>query len=269
MLSKLLRHEFRATGRILLPLYLLLFVTAGLFHVSMRLLEDERIAYGWPVKVFSGISTTAFIVAIIGVSVLAGVLMVYRFYKNLMTDEGYLMFTLPVTTHQIITSKLIVTLVWTVATVIADALAVALAMCRMVHIDDLQEIWDQLRLLLGQMTTGDIIGYSIELVLATVFGVLASILVFYAAIALGHSFANHKILLSVVFYFAFTTGLQIIQSIISVAGISGAAASNWEKANPLVLGHWGLIGITVLTILQAAAFYLLTNGMLKNRLNLQ
>ena len=138
MLSKLLRHEFRATGRILLPLYLLLFVTAGLFHVSMRLLEDERIAYGWPVKVFSGISTTAFIVAIIGVSVLAGVLMVYRFYKNLMTDEGYLMFTLPVTTHQIITSKLIVTLVWTVATVIADALAVALAMCRMVHIDDLQ-----------------------------------------------------------------------------------------------------------------------------------
>ena len=39
MLSKLLRHEFRATGRILLPLYLLLFVTAGLFHVSMRLLR--------------------------------------------------------------------------------------------------------------------------------------------------------------------------------------------------------------------------------------
>ena len=151
MLSKLLRHEFRATGRILLPLYLLLFVTAGLFHVSMRLLEDERIAYGWPVKVFSGISTTAFIVAIIGVSVLAGVLMVYRFYKNLMTDEGYLMFTLPVTTHQIIASKLIVTLVWTMATVIADALAVALSMCRMVHIDDLQEIWDQLRLLLERV----------------------------------------------------------------------------------------------------------------------
>lgn len=269
MLSKLLRHEFCATGRILLPLYLLLFVTAGLFHVSMRLMEDERIAYEWSVKVFSGISTTAFVVAIIGVSVLAEVLMIYRFYKNLMTDEGYLMFTLPVTTHQIIASKLIVTLVWTVATVIVDGLAVALAMCRMVHMADLQEIWDQIRLLLDRMTTGDIIGYSIELPLAMVFGVLASILVFYAAIALGHSFANHKILLSVVFYFAFTTGLQIIRSIISVAGISGAAAMNWEEAGPFALGHWGLIGITVLTILQAVIFYLLTNGMLQKRLNLQ
>ena len=116
MLSKLLRHEFRATGRILLPLYLLLFVTAGMFHVSMLLRDNERIGDDWAAKVFSIVSISAFCVAIIGISILAVALMIYRFYKNLMTDEGYLMFTLPVTTHQIIISKLIVPLVWSAVT---------------------------------------------------------------------------------------------------------------------------------------------------------
>ena len=37
---------------------------------------------------------------------------VQRFYKNLLGDEGYLMFTLPATPGQQIFSKLLVSLVW-------------------------------------------------------------------------------------------------------------------------------------------------------------
>lgn len=269
MVSKLLRHEFRATQRIILPLYLLLFVTAGLFNVSMGMMENEHNAVQWPAQVFSAVSTTSFTVSIIGVSVLVWALMIYRFYKNLMTDEGYLMFTLPVTTSQIIFSKLIVTMVWSIATLLVDALATVLAFCRMVTIDDVREVWRGVQSVFSQLSTGDVIGYAVELAVLLLFGVIASYLTYYAAIALGHSFANHKILLSVVFYFAFAIAMQIIQSVFTVIAMTATVTANWEEFNPFTLGHWGLGIAAALTVLQAVIFYLLTHGMLRKRLNLQ
>lgn len=268
MLSKLLRHEFRATGRILLPLYLLLFVTAGLFNISMGLMDNEHYTVQWPIQIFFGISSTAFVISVIGVSVLAWALMIYRFYKNLMTDEGYLMFTLPVTTHQIIWSKLIVSWVWGAATLLADALAAVLALCRLFDLADLREMWEGILDILAELNTGDVVGYIIESVLLLFFSAAASFLVYYAAIALGHSFANHKILLSVVFYFVFAIAMRIIVSVLT-AIVVGATMMDWEELDPFAAGHWGLGLATVLVIVQAVIFYLLTNGMLRKRLNLQ
>ena len=53
---------------------------------------------------------------IVAVGVMALVVMVSRFYRNLLKSEGYLMFTLPVSVHELIWSKLIVSLVWFFAT---------------------------------------------------------------------------------------------------------------------------------------------------------
>lgn len=268
MLSKLLRHEFRATGQILLPLYLLLFVTAGLLHVSMLVAENEQLGDGWPARVFFIVSITSFGIALIGVSVLAWALMIYRFYKNLMTDEGYLMFTLPVTTHQIIASKLIVSLVWTLTTFIADMLAIVLALCRLFAVEDLREMLWEFDDLLHLFSTGEIIAYGIELIVMVFFSITAAYLTYYAAIALGHSFANHKILLSVVFYFVFVIALRIIVTILSVGSIT-MVTFGWEDVDPFAATHGVMWGMIVLTILQTVIFYLLTRGMLRKRLNLQ
>ena len=86
MLMKLMKHEFRATGRIMLPLYLVLLVTAvganfttrGLLSTQYRLLD-----------VLGVLLVTAFGVAIVGVCAMSMVVMVQRFYKNLLQDEGY------------------------------------------------------------------------------------------------------------------------------------------------------------------------------------
>ena len=52
--------------------------------------------------------------------------MVVRFRNNLMTDEGYLMFTLPVSVHQLLWSKLLVSMLWFIAVFCVDALALVL-----------------------------------------------------------------------------------------------------------------------------------------------
>ena len=97
MLGKLMKHEFRATRRVMLPLYLILLVTAVAANFSTRMLFDSR---HWALTTLGTLLVISFGVAVAGVCVMSVLLMVQRFYKNLLQDEGYLMFTLPVSVHQ-------------------------------------------------------------------------------------------------------------------------------------------------------------------------
>ena len=94
-------------------LYLILLVTAFGANLSTRgLLETDN----WFLDMLGGMLVVAFTLAIFGVCLMSLVLMVQRFYKNLLGDEGYVMFTLPVSIHQQVWSKLIVSAVWFAAT---------------------------------------------------------------------------------------------------------------------------------------------------------
>ena len=268
MLSKLLRHEFRATARILLPVYLVMLGSAALFSLFMTLaLRYEDVP---ALNVFTGVSATVFVVTIVGASVLTLALMVYRFYKNYMTDEGYLMFTLPVSTSQLIWSKLLVALVWSAATLIITLLSVLLLCVIQPNIrEQLPNIPELFRYL--ELTPGQLTLYGVEMALTALCGVLASFLMFYAAISLGHSFANHKVLLSVVFYFAFNMALQSIASFAGIYGLIGLDESGFFESLPdyTSLIHLGA-GVSLLSeVLIGAVFYLVTHYMLRKRLNLQ
>ena len=85
MLSKLLKYEFRATGRIMLPVYALLLVSCGGCTLFGSLLG--RYPESTVLSVVQTVFATLFGVTTFGMLLLTLVLMVYRFYKNLMTDE--------------------------------------------------------------------------------------------------------------------------------------------------------------------------------------
>ena len=98
MLGKLIKHEFRATGRIMLPLLgaeLLLSVLAGL---SIRGLDRmENMGF---LGVTYVLTLVVFFLGLFALGVVAFVLMIQRFYKNLLRDEGYLAMTLPVSVDE-------------------------------------------------------------------------------------------------------------------------------------------------------------------------
>ena len=96
MLRKLIKHEFRATGRIMLPLFLILLVTSvGANFATRGLLETDNKL----LDVLGVLLVMAFAIAIMGVCVMSMVVMDQRFYKNLLQDEGNVMMTLPVSVH--------------------------------------------------------------------------------------------------------------------------------------------------------------------------
>lgn len=265
MLSKLLKHEFRATGRVLLPLYLLLFVSAGLFRLFMYL----SVGYDLQgIHILRGVTTAIYALTVLAVTVLTGVLMVYRFYKNFMTDEGYLMFTLPVSTAELLWAKLLVALVWSAVTLLADGLSAILAGA--VDESTLSELLATLEDTVA-LAPGHSAAYLLELLVELILGSWASYLLIYAAIALGHSFSNHKILLSVVFFFGFTIVLQTFGTFggIYAMVLLDQGVFDFERVNLLAIPHYLLLSGILSAGVQFVLFYLLTLLMLKKRLNLQ
>ena len=94
---------------------------------------------------------------------------------------------------------------------------------------------------------------------------LASYLRFYAAISLGHSFSNHKVLLSVVFYIGFGIAVQTILSVVTAAGIRIDVDPDFWADPPAAV----LLSYVIWSVLECAAYYILTRLTLKKRLNLQ
>ncbi|MFQ9052505.1 MAG: ABC transporter permease [Oscillospiraceae bacterium] len=169
-------------------------------------------------SVVQTVFATLFGVTTFGMLLLTLVLMVYRFYKNLMTDEGYLMFTLPVSRSQLIWSKLLVALVWSVLSTVLAALA-WMAEISVVGRENVFSLIAQGLRSLRQHLSGNLTGCAAALVVLCLVSCLVSFLKFYAAISLGHSFSNHKVLLSVVFYIGFGIVTQTIGSIFASVGI--------------------------------------------------
>ncbi|MGE4485104.1 MAG: hypothetical protein AB7C97_08345 [Oscillospiraceae bacterium] len=263
MLGKLLKHEFRATGRIMWPLYLVLLFLSFCANLSIRQFDS---ADSIILNILGGLIMTVYVIAIIGVCVMSVVLMINRFRTNLMSNEGYVMFTLPVSVHQLVWSKIIVSTVWFVATFLAVALSGLIVSFRVEYVTDfiasLQELFRQFTAYFALNGAA----FLLETLVLVFLSSAAVCLLFYAAMAVGHSFANHKILLSVAFFFVFQLAAQLVVSI-SALGLNGLDM-NWNL-EPVGAVHAAMgVGIAC-TLIYGAVFYVITTVMLKKHLNLE
>ena len=106
MLIKLFKHEAKSVFRLLLPLYGAALVLTGLCKLTLL--------FGWFgssnlwVAIPSGLLFAGTILGLVALMFTTVLIVVLRFYKNLLGDEGYLLFTLPVTPTQLLLSKLLI-----------------------------------------------------------------------------------------------------------------------------------------------------------------
>lgn len=265
MLSKLLKYELRASGRILLPVYALLLASAGCCSLFYKLAADHPYRPGVTSTLF-GLLNVVFWIFVVATGAITALLMIYRFYKNYMTDEGYLMFTLPVNRHQLIWAKLLSALIYTAASAVAVTLPIA----------DWSGFWGNLGELLTSITESLHFGVPGPLLLLWI-AVLAILTVFsgflmvYAAIALGHSFSNHKLLLSVVFFISFSLAMQAagLTFFSYQLTIGETVIESGGSAASLLDGTRFLVIDSIETLVACGVFYTLTWYNLQKRLNLQ
>lgn len=107
MFIKLLKYDLKAMGRILIPFWILAFVIGVLW---MR--ENQKYMYEFrPNLTLEQIFGIMFVLLIFAVITLNLVIIIQYFWKGLLKEEGYLMFTLPVSVRSLILSKAISALI--------------------------------------------------------------------------------------------------------------------------------------------------------------
>ena len=271
MLIRLMKHEFRATARIMLPLYLILLVTAVGANLTTRGLLDTGFAV---LDMLGVLLITAFFIAIMGVCVMSVVVMIQRFYKNLLGDEGYVMMTLPVSVHQQVWSKIIVSAVWFLLT----GAAVILASCIVAYqVGLVTQFFRALGDLFRHLTAYYALNgaaLAAELLALCFVSIAAVSLQFYAALAMGHSRPNHKLAWSVLCFFALQFALQMVFAVL-VAVFDETPVHHWFldtfdfQLNGMPALHLFMLAMILLSVLYGAIFYFLTTFFLKKHLNLE
>ena len=279
MLGKLIKHEFRATGRLMAPLFGAMLLLAVFVRVSDLILSAADVPVFF--EALNALLLVVYVLAILGVTVFASILMIKRFHQNFLTDEGYLMFTLPAGVHSLLWSKLITAALFFIFTFLADALAVAIVVWRGGMAADIYHGFASFFQELNGYYMANGVAFALEALALLFVSLLVTCLLFYAPMSIGYSFANHKGLLSVVFYFV----IQAILQIFGVAVLSGVvndtvfhrlltdAMDNLGRIDTPVTAMQAAHGTMLLALFTelflGAILYFLTYFMLRKHRNLQ
>lgn len=279
MLRKLIKYEFQATARFFLPMYLLLLVFAGLTHlliaVSFSVNDTLRT---FLVDIPSAVMSFAYVAGLVGVSVITVLLVIARFYKNLLGDEGYLSFTLPVTPMQHVWGKLIPALVWGIAGCAVMILSIVVLAMDENTLPYFAEIFGSLGNSMMKEAPHSWI-LLVQLFLLLVSSFLHAYLALYAAIVVGCQVKKARILVGFGTYVGFSMVEQLVVSLIFTAMVLFPDFPNnifhlfrfmqtTEDAAYMVLEV--MVGCFLLfNVVFGAAYYIIVWQLLKKRLNLE
>ena len=262
MLGKLLKYDFRAMWKQFSMIWLVALVIALINRFTLPFNQGGSDGAGGENELLAVITISVFMGVMCAMFVVAMVFVLTRFYRGLLGDEGYRMHTLPVKTWQLVLSKLICAVVVTVISVAVSILAMFLMMpINWIEVFDM-ELWKSL--VQGLLKQPDALLYLAEFFLLCVVALVLMITMVYLSMALGHLFSRHRVLMSVVAFFALDILGNLVIGLVNELGLLGFLdkLAVWG-------GHTGFwVGISLMLI-PAVLMFLATSYLLKHRLNLE
>ena len=266
MVGKLLKHEFKATSKLMLVLF------AALFGVTFLCLALEWFDFdSVPLQTASGLVTAGYVLLLISSYFISLAYMVVRFYRSMLGDEGYLTFTLPVTTTQLVISKLLTAVVWLVLT---GCVMIGSLVLLSHDSDFLEQIFEAFGRIFSN--SGIVLTIVIYLVLLLV-GIFSSMLQYYTAMAFGQTFSSHKILWSVIGYFLLNIAISFVNMFVMLISGNFSAAVQLDETEVQiadmdqylsVLNR--IVGVQIAEyIILSVVLFLICRSLLKHKLNLQ
>ena len=265
MLNKLIKYEFKATGRTILPLYLAVIVVTFINKLLLTFTSDT-FAFGIP----RVLSILLYVFIIIAMFVITYLIMIQRFYKNLMKDEGYLMFTLPVNPSALIASKLIVSVVWNLLSIIVSLISVFILAFEKGIIGNISEAFSNLT------QTIDVLGIGtsatlllIEAIVYILVALVSSILMIYCAISIGQLFNGHKVVGAFASYIGIYMVIQLINTVALTVFGAGFDITITTPQQLMSFLQTLLTAVLIIDTLLASVYYFTSHYLLKNKLNLE
>ncbi len=256
MLRKLLKYDLKSGIRIFGFVWLGIALMTGLVCLIFSFATEET-----PVALVIGILTMLPLVfAIIGAIFFSNIFVALRFYKGLLGQEGYLMFTLPTAPWKLLTSKLISATIFVVGTTLFSA-------------GGLFAIMNSMLAFTGEDIFGilEVFGMDLTLTGATIITLLnfflsgvAGIMMIYLACCLGHLCRSKRILFSILFYFAIDTVVSFLTSILQIVFLDGMVSASMG-----VVAEGALYYSIPLNIALSVLAFFFCEKILRTKLNLE
>lgn len=257
MFGKLLKYDFEAMAKSLLPIYLLMIVASLITNLLLMT------KYNTP----SIIATAAFSAICVAAVVITLVTTVRRFRHNLLKDEGYLMFTLPVSSTQLILSKAVAALIWGIIGTCCGILSGLLFLVNVGSID-WKSFGDALSWIFATASAGDWV-LLLEIFIAGLLNYGLFLFAIYLSISVAqlplfknnHGFLKKitPLLCFILFYVVYVSICNLLANIIPIDTVIAST-------NQLLLPVLESIGIELAVV---AILFCLVNYILSRHLNLE
>ena len=217
------------------------------------------------------------------------VLLIYtalRFYRNLFTDEGYLMHTLPVKKWELITAKGLVAVIWNVITTITTLLAVFLVVLLIsmssryggVTWADLTESFAQFFHeaipIVKEMFRMPVWMVALLFLGNFIVGAFYNTLLLYASVSIGHLWKKHPMAGTVLSYIGFYLAISFLTSAFSINSLNLTMGNIFFASDSTAYASMGDYILSVLgnsylvSAIGILVFYSITEWIMSHKLNL-
>ena len=305
MFGKLLKHDLKSLSRVGKPLAIgtlilgLLGCLASVGHsllikhsyklldLSSEAFENGDIALSDKYSMLY--TASSFATSILAITMFLGflllcasiltmmVLIVVNFYKTLITDEGYLTFTLPVSPTKILLSKVLNGIIWNTIMLVIFGLGLALIIVPSIKINDTGMLYYLFQF--DGLDKMNLVLFVILMIESTYFSLIAYQIFYFFAVFLGGIVASkRKILASAgiivgghVIYYVFQQIVSFILMAFMFVVMSNGTDDPWLSSNPVdtfIITNVSLLFSFICSIVIGVVFLHLTNWLMNKKLNL-
>lgn len=270
MLGKLLKHEWKATARLLLPLNLglILLTIIGRIILAIPILKNESF------KFLTVMLTSIYVFTLIALVITTFIYLIVRFYKNLYGDEGYLMHTLPVSSYSLLNAKLLIAGFWLILSTILCIISVIVLLSENTFSSDFT-LTEAEKIEFFNTTGFSFHGFLGFVALICVISIPSSLLQIYTSISIGQLFEKHKILSAVGAYFVMNIIMQTISTIFlllfnfdSLQVLLSSGNDSSAIPNSGAIYHSTMTSSIVISFIYIAIFYFVTAYIMRKKVNL-
>lgn len=264
MLGKLLKYELKATSRVFIPLYIAILVVSIVNGLSLNL----------EILNIQGLATIVLMCLFISLFVITIVVTIQRFNKNLLKDEGYLMFTLPVSSKYLVLSKYLTSLIWTFLSFVVAFLSFTIIfMIPTYKYFDFSYFINEFNLLFSNMLNLNILGQFIKIILLMIISYTIFIFNVYLALSVGQLpiFNRFRNVSSFIGFLVINLLISYVQNIVDNAFVNIEAIDNINYAINSVTSivSKGLNIAIVINLIIILVLFFATTYILDKKLNLE
>nr|WP_305141853.1 hypothetical protein [uncultured Acetatifactor sp.] len=279
MLGKLIRHEWKETCKMgCLMLFVVVLITLFgwlAFQTPMwKSFSNGGSSFGW-LDIFSVLTLIMYVMMLAGINYGITIYLGVRFYQTMYTDQGYLTHTLPVTKHQLLASKILVSGLWIFFLMLSVYLSVFILGASMLSLFlpqgySLASMWRELGLnfgelleLMGEEMDFNIIRWLVTLLFTTILSPFTTVTILFGAISMGQLFRKHRVLAAILSYIGIMVTVNVISSIFRSIVVMSRITSAGSYLNNT------LDSTLIINLLLATGLYFVSWHVTSNRLNMQ